>query len=93
MNERDKQILSDAIGALSTAIVVFCRSLESQHQNDTFSRQPVIAAIQAAATNLPPNSVNGPMIKTILENIAAELESGNRRAVSIPFPLDQMKSE
>ncbi len=88
MNERDKQILSDVIGALSTAIVVFCRSLESQNRNDTFSRQPVISAIQDAARNLPPNSVNGPMIKAILENIAAELESGNRRAVQIPFDTE-----
>jgi hypothetical protein len=85
MNERDEQILRDVIGALSTVIVAFCRSLESQHRNDAFSRQPVISAIQKAAADLPPNSDNGPMIKAILGNIAAELESGNQRAVRIPF--------
>ena len=87
MNERDEQILRDVIAALSTAIVAFCRSLELQLQNKTFSRQPVIVAIKAAAVNLPPGSENGQMIQAILGNIAAELESGNHRAVQIPFGM------
>lgn len=84
MNDQGKQVLRDIIGALSTAIVELCRSIEKQQQGK-FSRQPVIVALQNAATNLPADSENGQMIKTILGNIAAELESGNQRAVRVPI--------
>jgi len=84
MTARDEQVLRDIIGALSSAIVELCRSIEKQQPVD-FSRQPVIVALRNVATNLPADSENREMIKTILENMARELESGNQSAVRVPI--------
>ena len=80
-----EQLMQAIIGALSTAIVEMCRSIERQWGNTTFNRQSVIVALQDAARKQPIDSDSGRTAKAILENIAVELESGNRRAGPIPF--------
>jgi len=73
LTDQDKQLLSDIVGALSTAIAQVCRSLELQQQGK-ISRRPISVAIQDAAGRLPANLENGQAIKTILANISAELD-------------------
>ena len=73
LTDQDKQLLSDIVGALSTAIAQVCRSLEQQPKGE-ISRRPISVAIQEAAGRLPANLENGQAIKTILTNISAELD-------------------
>lgn len=87
MNNNDENLLRDIIGALSTAVVVVCRSVEREFQKaqPNFNRRSVIVALQGVARDLPVTTSNRLTIKAILENIAVELESGDRRASTIPL--------
>ena len=79
-----EDIIRDIVGTFSMVIVELGKYLE--RHGDHFQRRQFATVLRDAATKVPADSANGLMIKTILENIAAELKHENRRAGPLPFP-------
>lgn len=78
-----EDIIRDIIGTFSMVIVELGKSLEKQQTG--FMRRQFATTLRDAVRTVPADSENLPMIKDILENIAADIAGDETKPRRIKF--------